>query len=832
MKQSLSLDQSVFTSRLAFETVMRSAGIGAEVRKELEKRSVYPLSWEAPSPLIFRSFPLSSAPGDFAVVRARYVDADSSGRRGNFITHSYVVPKRDVDRVQGNLPWLSTHLGCAASVPAGVPADLQRAEVDCDPSRAFRFLRFVIPELSRERAGQLLSCLLAHLSRSPDTSGEADQGLLLNLGPPAAGEHFEKCLAMVTRSDGQPLRPPSFDVLNAWRVAALFSLLPQPFTARASLSINEVAMVPGYALVFQRGGQPTALPALPLSSYVERCLDWVDEDRCEELETLVAWLSEVMVHPSVGVLDDLVGFYDDVITPLRAGTPPPWPQTAERWRRLRSHPPLGSAPLVAAAKACLETAATWHDRQEVVLTICQLAGGSSGSSDSPAGAVDSEILEAAAGLLRSDIPLAVRLAFQRQLPPAVEERLWHRERATGAAAARIGANGPDEEVWLLLSLANSVYPRQARYDQSSTADWILDALERAARHRELVGPETAKNALVILAKTPVVLGDALREHLVRRIHSRLLRPAPPTPTFFGIRPTDNPTEVDDSIARQVLARLLADTLADASFPEACVNQAIEVLVDFVRASTREGTSRHLLLARVMLAWPPPATVDRARRCVRRVAREVRTESAQLAAEADAELLDVSRRGGPGIGLLAPPAHERWVRQRSESAGWQVRILRGPARDPAVAFNRACEALFYENVRRAIAGMHPACGVALGVSYAQAAVPAEDLVAALTSLVRTHRDPISEAWGTRSSWTDSLSFAFTGVLAHLLIHADRLGTAWLDGALRAVADLPLYFSPLHHADLARALGWRGFSLEKMERSAGLRHTGAGTMGGRP
>jgi hypothetical protein len=823
MKQPLSLEQSVFTSSHSFRTVARSAGLGAEVRKELEARSIYPKGWDGVPPLIFRGFPLSCSKGDHAVVRARYADTDSTGRTGNFIVHSYVVPGADFERVEGNLPWLSTYLGCATSVPAGDAELLPRAEVECDTARAFRFLRFVVPELTRDRTAQLVAHLLAHLSRASEAGGGNAEVLFLNLGEPASAERLHAWLRLVAHAGGRAPAPPGPDVLNVWRTAALFALLPRPFKRTASFSINEVSMVPGYTLVIQRTGPATACPPVPVPPYVERCLALVDGDRLEDLQALVEWLDEVMVNPSIAALDELLSFYDDVVVPVRERQPLSWPRAGDRWRRLRSHAPLRCRPVAAAAMGCLRAGLPWQQQAAVLVEACHIVEGSGE-------AVDDEVLDAAERLLDAQVPVADRIGFQRQLPSAAQDGLWRRARRGAGTGPQQGDRALSlERAWLLASLADVAYPRLTALDGMAAAGQVFDALARAMDSRPATGEVATAGALVALARTPAVLASGLRGDLAVRIHARLFAPTATAGMRFGGALADEPSRVHDVEACRVIDAFFNATLAEPAFPESNIDQALDVLLDFVRACWRgEPSPDTRLLARVLLAWPPPASVDRARRCARRVAAEARFDSARLVGDACTELIDLSGRGRYDVAWGPPPAHRRWVRERENGGGWRVTTSWPFMRTSrSSAFDEVAEISFYANVRLAITGMDPASGLALGVAYAEDA--AEPLFETLLGLLRTHRERLSEAWTCGASRIDGSRFALTDVIARLLISADRLGSKRLEDTVRTLAALPPYASPPQHDDLARALQARRCSLEKMERSAGLIERNAGKKG---
>src|SRR5439155_1552669 len=100
-----------FTSKGAFKTVAESPGISRETRAELEARARhYPGSTaEEDPPLIFRAFPVSST-DTFAVSLLIDTGSEFNKAAGNYMAHSYVIPRLLLEQVDYNLAWIAAHL--------------------------------------------------------------------------------------------------------------------------------------------------------------------------------------------------------------------------------------------------------------------------------------------------------------------------------------------------------------------------------------------------------------------------------------------------------------------------------------------------------------------------------------------------------------------------------------------------------------------------------------------------------------------------------------------------------------------------------------------------
>jgi hypothetical protein len=642
--------------------------------------------------------------------------------------------------------------------------------------------------------------------------------LVLSLGPRAPDDRLRHWLTLVQPSGEEPLPLPGPDALNAWRLASLFALLPRVFTGRASFSINEVAAVPGFAVVIQRDGPPTTLPLVPVHPFVDRCLDWVENDRLEDLEALVVWLSGVMVAPSVAALADLAAFYEDVVIPLCDAAPLDWPNVGERWRALPPHAPLRCEALKDAARSCLAAAPAQH-QVAIVLAVCRLMASSGGS-------VDDEIVEAASRVLGSELPFAARLSLQTELPLVVQERLWQRAQPRRSPFMPLRSGGEakaEEALWLLVALAVRVYERHPIDGVARLPAWVFQTLEDAAERRAAPGLAASVEYLVSLAGSPIALGK-LRPQLVEHAHRQILRGSSPSGRI-GLIAAPDPSDLENDIVTAFLDR----TIREPAFSLLHVDRALDVVLDFVRASSDRPFGDLRLAARVLLAWLPRALVGRSRQSIDRVVEATRLDGARLVGAAYRELLGI--RCDPETAFLAIPLreHRRWVAWRRGQRGWRARL---PGRASPVAmerFGQESVARFYENVRRAVRELDPALGLALGVEYA-ADVPGA-LIGPLVELLRAERDRVSDAWRRGEVRFCGRYVRMADVLARLLVCADGGPSPQLSEAARSIAGLPSYSTPAQYEELARELSHHHVSLKRIEQAAGLRRTGFGWMGGR-
>lgn len=117
------LQQHIYTSVAMFRTVAQSKDLPADIRKQLEKRATYPVpsgysryTVAEPSsfPVVHRFFPLeesgSAESSHYAISQTIYVGKDLTGRVGNYLTHSVVVDKENLEKIRWNVGQLIAHI--------------------------------------------------------------------------------------------------------------------------------------------------------------------------------------------------------------------------------------------------------------------------------------------------------------------------------------------------------------------------------------------------------------------------------------------------------------------------------------------------------------------------------------------------------------------------------------------------------------------------------------------------------------------------------------------------------------------------------------------------
>jgi hypothetical protein len=797
MNTHLTLGQQTFTSHRGFETA-RSEDVSLEERRELEQRSVYPRGWQPPSPLILRAFPLASGEGDFAVAFARYLEADATGREGNFVVRSYIVRQPDFDRIGGNLAWLVTQLAGPASPPPAAGPTLPRAEVVCDFSRVFDCARFLVADLSPDRVEQILTQLLLNLAAANGNADGAPPMTLTFGGRPdeALCREWSDC---VDPSSGGRRQLPALDVLNGWRMAGLLAMVPRILKERASFSINEVSTISAYRQVILRDGIPVVARALNVHPFVERCVAWAECGDVERLEHFVNWVSDVLPHPSLAALADLTAFYADVVMPIGAGGVCDWPLASRRMHVLPQHAPLHCQRVLAAAKACL-TAAPIEHQCDLLLAASLLV---SESGDDP----DDDLVKTAFGLVLSALPVRTRLDLVSRLPTAVQERLWQRIDDRRAVIADPTNQWSDEGWWLILSLAACVYGQEGMSLAPSPPSWLVQALADRARRRAASHTDVLAEYLALLARAPIRF-DGLNLRLIEYVRESL-----------RLGPRGN--EVD------LLTRFLSMTIGEEGFPDRQVDHAIDLALEVLRACRDGSYGNGGLLAHLVFAWLPRSAASRTITCVRRVSDNVGAERVRVAGRAYQELLAIRRNPEAGLWTMRRTKdHRRWVAERRR---WMPMLSFGSRGREFPRFDDVAAACFYRNVRQTMREQDPTVALVTGVLYAEDAP--RELIRTLLDLARNERDRISHAWRRRHIEIGSRQFSVAELLAQVLVCAHHAGSGRVADAARLIVDMPAYCEPRPRAELAESLSKHDGSIRWLEHKAGIRPGLLQRIGGR-
>jgi len=292
------LAQHIYTTdSYSFETIALTSGIDKESLAALEaKARHYPATeeWKGDTePLIWRAFPMSG--GRWNISRLVYTGRAFNRAEGNYLAHSYVIPQ-DLAQ-EGSVAWIAACLPLWSDFKRMNHSSVEPLDplpYEVDSSGQFPFTGLIAREMGKVAFDALLAATVTRLAASPD-----EPASVLNMPAP-----HPDLAQIFTGNEGIP-KMPDEDELRLWRLMAMLAVLPDVFRIRASFSVNETSM-PNEAsmrpvLLVLR--QPGELPSAPPSAWRAHCFQLAESHEFDELRRLQAWLSFLLVKPSVEGLE-------------------------------------------------------------------------------------------------------------------------------------------------------------------------------------------------------------------------------------------------------------------------------------------------------------------------------------------------------------------------------------------------------------------------------------------------------------------------------------------------------------------------------------------------
>ena len=468
------LDQHIYTTKgLAFATAAESPGVGREIRAELEARARHYSGGaaEGDPPLVFRAFPILSS-GTFAV--SLLIDTGAGGGRagGNYLAHSYVIPRPLLEEVGFNLAWVAAYLPILEnyrpnSGPGGDPLDPLPCEVDA--TAQFRLVSLLVRELGPTEVRKLLGHLILHLS-----GHEAKGPLVLGMPPPhsALDELIAETLGGPERT---PPPTPSPDRLRLWRLAAALAFLPTTFRQATSFTLNETRARQEWG-----SGTPWAIavlrtpvaefPAASTQPWIDHCIDLASRGQLEELERMQAWLSRPLCIPSWDALDRGFAFYRMLVSPQPETELPSIRVVVGISNAFRNIPGVEVRPLYEAAQRYVEqTSPSVEERLEIYVALCSVAARTQGHSDP-------DLIESVVDCLAESTSQGAdkRAKYFLDLPMVIQKQVWSLTDVRGTPPAHVSLNrakAPTEFIFLSMpTIKMNAYVPPDRAEASIRAD--------------------------------------------------------------------------------------------------------------------------------------------------------------------------------------------------------------------------------------------------------------------------------------------------------------------------------------------------------------------------
>ena len=291
------VEQHLFTAKgYSYETTALSSGVTNDIRSRLEAcvGNYTPQNRDRPEEAqwVYRG---TRIPQGWAA--STMTDAERAFGRDNRIAHTFFVTDAVVAPHGYNLPWIACHAPFARHHKpklSGDPERLDPIDLEIEADGQFRLLTAVVSDLGSTVVTRSVHQML--------TAFKQPQTLVWPAPEPEACAHY----ATLLRRDA----PMPADQIQLVRLAGLFALLPDAFTACLSYSLNEPAKMKTLLSAPDRRTPPDdPVTALPWLAWYLELVETNDIGRIAEVRQELSLLMPVGTAPSSQALECAFAFW-------------------------------------------------------------------------------------------------------------------------------------------------------------------------------------------------------------------------------------------------------------------------------------------------------------------------------------------------------------------------------------------------------------------------------------------------------------------------------------------------------------------------------------------